>query len=346
MKINKFLEYLYKKELKIKKKIYNGLLRNTAQSRFFNAFWMDSIQQEQTINYYENIPLSIEKAYRNIRQLYKNKIALPFFDLSVCSCCTLKCTQCSQWFPYLENKKIFKADKIIQDLDKLFKYVDIVHNVAVIGGEPLLNPELDKILEYLKDKAAQGKITYIRMVTNGTIMPSKKILEFFKHKPFKLIISHYPLEKIGNIKFIENRNNLLKYIEENNDIRYDMPENHIWEDYGTPTDAYNRTDTELYKIYSTCRFHGCKGLYDGKLYICGRAYAIEQLLKKSLRNDEFIDLSKINNKHDMKKAIKQLYSCDYSNACDYCNDIKSRKPIEPAHQIQPNNNQEAYRNEL
>lgn len=346
MKIKNFIEYLYKKELKIKKKLYNGLLRKSASARFFNAFWIDSIQQEKTINHYEGTPINEEKAYKNIRRLYKNKTALPFFDLSVCSCCTLKCAQCSQWFPYLKKKEIFKADKIIQDLEKLFKYIDIVHNLAVIGGEPLLNPELDKILEYLKVKAQQGRITYIRMVTNGTIMPTEKVLDFFKYKPFKLIISHYPLEKIGNPQFIENRNNLLKYLEDNKNIRYDMPENHLWEDYGTPTNAHNRTKEELYKIYSTCRFHGCKGLYDGKLYICGRAYAIEKLFtENSLRNDEYIDLYKIKNKHDMKKAIKALYACDYSNACDYCNDVDLRKTIEPAYQIKQNNN-EAQTNEL
>lgn len=52
-----------------------------------------------------------------------------------------------------------------------------------------------------------------------------------------------------------------------------------------------------------------------------------------LRNDEVIDLKELKNKRQMKNAISKLYSIDYLNACDYCNDYKSRIEKEPAEQL-------------
>lgn len=332
VRVGKLTEYLYKAEFNIKKCLCSGILKNTKWARYFNSFWLYSAKNEQTISSFRGINLDDERAYFKIKSLFRNKVAMPFFDISMGTSCSLNCKLCSQWFPYLQKKELFNPDEIVDNLKIIFKYVDIVHNVAVIGGEPFLNQGIVKVLAFLDEMHKQGKLTFIRVITNGTTMPSENVLSFFKLPHFELVISHYPLEKIGNEKFIQNREELIKYLE-NNNCNYNMPEIHIWSDHGTPEKPHNRSPKQQKDVFSTCWFHLCRGLYNGKLYGCPRAYALVNMTNIKLRNDEVIDLKELKNKRQMKNAISKLYSIDYLNACDYCNDYKSRIEKEPAEQL-------------
>ena len=330
--MGKLIECLYKAEYNIKKSLCNRILKNTKWARFFNSFWMYGVQNEQAVSSYKGTKPDEKEAYCKIRKLFHNKVAIPFIDISMGTSCSLNCKLCSQWFPYLQKKELFNPDDIINNLKIIFKYVDIVHNVAVIGGEPFLNQGIVKVLAFLDEMHKQGKLTFIRVVTNGTIMPSSDALNFFKLPYFELVISHYPLEEIGNEKFVQNRQELIKYLE-NNNCNYNMPEIHIWSDHGTPEKPHNRSPKQQKDVFSTCWFHLCRGLYDGKIYACGRAYALIRMFNINLRKEEVIDLKEIKSKKQMKNTIKELYSIDYINACDYCNDCESRIDTKPAEQL-------------
>lgn len=323
---------LYKLMKKLAQKPF--FFKNFANIRYFNNFQNYLEEREFTLHkLFFKKELSSDEIRKEVHKSIKNKVVIPFMDLSITNACTLSCRKCSQWFPYLKEKKIFSANKIIKNLDDIFKYVDLIYNMVIIGGEPFLNKEIDKILEYATSLCDKGKIKYLLLVTNGTIFPSEKVLKYFQHPNLYLFISNYPLEKFQNESFLNNRKKLLDYAEKNLCNKYEMPNDFKWFDYGDLKDSYKRNNKELNKCYDACMFKNCSGLYDGVLYKCGRVYTVSKLKNVNLNKDEYIDFSTIKTKNEIKKRLKQFYSVKFSKACDYCSDIDKRLPIEPAEQL-------------
>ena len=215
---NRFYRYIYR--------LYNNLscnekYQNHPSVRYFKNFWIHIIQKdffELKNRYYNaNIEYNEEQLYLQMKYLFKNKIVIPFIDLSVTTKCTLNCRDCSQWIPYIKGKELFSSKKIITDLENLFNYVDYIHMISPLGGEPFLNAELDSILAYLIKKSNEGKIGYIRLVTNGTIFPNKKTLTHFNHPNVSILISDYGM--VFNEDQQQNREQLINYFKINN-LRY------------------------------------------------------------------------------------------------------------------------------
>lgn len=332
----------------IKEKIYYFLIKNlskynffknTSFSRFFKSYWEVSVKNEMHIySIIHKKELKRKDAIRKVIELYKNKISIPHMDLSVGTSCTLNCEKCSQWFPYLHKHELFSANKIINDLNNIFKFVDFIHNIAVIGGEPFLNPDLEIILQYLKECCENGQIRYIRLVTNGTICPSEKVLKYFKDSHFCLIISNYPFEKMNNANFIENRNKLINILENNKEYHYYFPAIQNWEDYGKPIKDMERDKNYLKKDFDNCLFHNCCGLYDSIFYRCPRIFTLKKIKKLEPGMNEYIDFKNVKSKKECKKRLKAFYSIDYLKACNWCLDSSRRKMIEPAIQLIKENN--------
>ena len=57
---------------------------------------------------------------------------------------------------------------ILKSLQALKLCFDYVHEFRIIGGEPLLNKEFGKIIDYISKNFNYG---YIVVYTNGTIIP-------------------------------------------------------------------------------------------------------------------------------------------------------------------------------
>ena len=60
-------------------------------------------------------------------------------------------------------------------MDLFFERIDFVAYFGLIGGEPMLNPCLPKVIEYLEENYHNqfGKISY---ASNGTVTPSEELL--------------------------------------------------------------------------------------------------------------------------------------------------------------------------
>ena len=55
-------------------------------------------------------------------------------DVVVTTFCSLNCKNCSEWIPFLKEKKTFPAETLKQNIDELFRNVDFVQRINVIGG--------------------------------------------------------------------------------------------------------------------------------------------------------------------------------------------------------------------
>ena len=106
--------------------------------------------------------------------------------------CNLNCKGCVHFSP-LAEKSFLKLSEFKKDIKMLKKItegnVEIIH---ILGGEPLLNPNLIKIL---KTARKYFKNSEIKLITNGLLVLSQKELFFKTLFNFKieLSITRYPL---------------------------------------------------------------------------------------------------------------------------------------------------------
>ena len=80
--------------------------------------------------------------------------------IEITNSCNLNCSFCSKSFRDKRNMSILEFETVLKKIDK---YTDFIY--LHLKGEPLLHPDLDKILELLDNYNKKVIIT-----TNGTLL--------------------------------------------------------------------------------------------------------------------------------------------------------------------------------
>lgn len=205
---------------------------------------------------------------REIFQLFQNKVVVPFADFSVGTVCSLKCRDCSQWLPYMKEQRVYPY----KEMKKMFI-----------------------------DLAEQGRIGFIRIVTNGTICPDERVFELLKHTRVYVLISDYG--QVLNAYQKENKKKLLEQLERY-ECKYYRAEKFDWINLGTLADSPEVCLAELEKS---------KGIRP--------------------KEEEMIDFSEISSKEELQKRLESFYSLDSLSSCRYCNPCEDRYHINPAIQL-------------
>lgn len=84
-------------------------------------------------------------------------------DCEVTYHCNLNCKGCSH-FSSLSEKKFADLDTFKSDIKQLRRYVDHIGKICLLGGEPLMNPDLWKFVEATREVFPTD---YIAVITNG-----------------------------------------------------------------------------------------------------------------------------------------------------------------------------------
>lgn len=262
----------------------------------------------------------------NIRlylKVFRNDV-IPSFDLSVGTICTLKCKDCSQWCPYLNDKRWFDINTLKSNMEEMVNKLDYIFSVAVIGGEPLAYPNIVEIVDFL---IGNNKIGNVILVTNGTLYPSDELIKRLKSPKVTLWVSEYV-----TLPMTDNRTKLYNLLEDKS-IKSRIMHNMTWADVGRPSGIReNYTERQLNNSFKTCWLNNCSTLMDGIFYRCPRSYGIDNIYgDDSYSRPETIDFKDIKNKRELKNAIYKFYSLKYVEACKYCNIV--RKDIPAAEQL-------------
>lgn len=223
------------------------------------------------------------------------KTEIPFFDLNVNNMCTLKCKKCDQGIPYLNNKCRYSAKEIIGDMEKLFKHVDYVYQISILGGEPFINKDLAEVIDWC---SSSEKIGSIIVVTNGTIFPGEDILTSLKNKKIILGISWYP------IKDDANRMKLIEYCARHN-IHYHIRKED-WLDFGDFRVPRGYNKQEMKKVFNNCFLNKCVQYNGGVLYRCTKTHLLMDQQIDIPAKWELIDVKAIKSKKEMKRNLKKI----------------------------------------
>lgn len=106
------------------------------------------------------------------------------------SACNLNCRDCLNFNPYIKKPTVYSMQELKASLDLFFQAVDLIYRFQVTGGEPLLYPHLQELLSYI-DENYRAKIMRLETVTNGTILPTDELCEFFAAKDIYVFLDDY-----------------------------------------------------------------------------------------------------------------------------------------------------------
>jgi len=246
---------------------------------------------------------------RKSRKL-KNRIEGLFFrfrklhhlEMIITTKCNLRCKQCSNLIPEIQHKaKDVGFEEFKRDLDLLMSNFDYIYRLQIHGGEPMLHPEIAKIMAYVIQYKAKIGISVI--VTNGTNLPSRELLDVISGHKVAIIASPYSF----NATMLEK----LKAICVENHVLYAQFGERKWFKFDPP----NKEDysvSELRTKYWNCPANGFPACKNGRLYLCARLANILDY------KDNLVDDSVSLNTRSTNNAIKFLMK-DYSINCKYCN---------------------------
>lgn len=129
-------------------------------------------------------------------------------DIHVANHCNMNCEACSHFAPLAYDKWMVTANRFEDNIAMLQSKIENICSIAMLGGEPLLNPELNTLLDIIRKYYPYANIA---LVTNAILLESvsDKIIESIRNNRITVSISLYPplFNKVEDyIAFLREKN--------------------------------------------------------------------------------------------------------------------------------------------
>lgn len=250
------------------------------------------MQQMRTLGFRDGISLFNYSAFFDFYlPLYMwfgwGKVYFHSVGITLTTKCNFNCYGCLAFIPKNKFPTDYNCEMFLDSIDLLFKYVDHVDIFQLSGGETFLYKDQKVIIDYIGEKYRE-RINHLYTTTNGSVMPSKELIESLKKNCVTVIADDYTksVHEYKN-KFSKNLSLLTS-----NGVQVFRNEVENWIDI-TPLDQDDKhlSEDELIRYYGACSQPWIE-LFEGKLYSCNYAnYAMRAKLIDEDSND-YIDLSK------------------------------------------------------
>ena len=232
------------------------------------------------------------------------------FEISLVDHCNLNCQHCNSFSP-IADKEYYNIDKLENDFKRMHELADgRIERISLLGGEPLLHPDLLKILDITGKYF--NKTKNIHIMTNG-IPLEKQSNEFWvscKKNNIKITITKYPI----NLPFekIERTGKEHGVIIEYTDDKHTVKTSNKY----TINMAGNADPMKSFKL--CYKANNCTALDDGKIYPCSTVSRIKYFNKYfnaelKVCDKDCIDIYKVNNLDEILEFL-----CKPVPFCRYC----------------------------
>lgn len=249
---------------------------------------------------------------RLIRDMLVKKTPRPtlFFDVNIVEHCNLNCAHCGSFAPLAEEEYL-DIEQFSKDMEKLSQLTGgEVHHIQILGGEPLLHPNVNG---FCKIARIYFPIGIIRVVTNGILI--KNMNDEFWETCRKYDINIAPTEYPINIDYEE----IQKYIESKG-VKFEKYGSALpWLKIGL-TETGNRN--ENYSFLKCHNANNCCAVRNGKIYACSRIDKIRHLNKYfnkkfNISNRDWLDIYQVESLEEIMDFLAKP-----SPFCRYCNPFK------------------------
>jgi len=236
------------------------------------------------------------------------KVKIDFLELNIAHHCNLNCRRCSHLSP-TASKYFMQPERVLKDLTILGKFCQS-RQIRLLGGEPLLHPELMQIIEGITES---GISEYVTVCTNGMLL--ENMSDLFWRKVDQIKISLYPGYRIAPHRIkrycLRAEKFGVKLI-----LRYINRFRESYSELGT-------TDKKLIqRIFSTCQIThswGCYTVHEGYFYRCSLSLLLPLYLPELQLKNLPKDGLKLEDKPDFAHRLQHFLQSDVPlAACQYC----------------------------
>ncbi len=275
--------------------------------------------------------ISIYSAYKYNELCVANVSFLPS------TACNLNCRYCLNFNPFSIKFYTRELDNLKKDVDLFFDCVDYIMLFHISGGETFLYSHIGELVEYIYSHYG-NRIGKLRMVTNGTVIPSDDVLKHLAKVKVQITVDDYR-EAIpdSDSKF----NAVIRKLEEFH-INYYINKVNQWVDLGPDVmDLSSYTEEQLIKHREQCNQTWLE-LREGKLYSCNyAAYAVVTGKLGDQDEEETYDL-KVYSKGKIRELLEFYLGYTekgYTNFCKHCRGFSEGNThiVKPAEQSQKRN---------
>lgn len=238
------------------------------------------------------------------------------FEFHIVEHCNLKCAGCTHFSPLAKEEFLDPAEfeKDIKRLSNLTR--GNTRFINLLGGEPLLHPQICKLLEMTRNAFPN---TLIRVVTNGlklSDMP-QEFWDCCKKESIVIGITQYPIDVDYQKVIQEMQTKGIKYESFSGD---GYPRDEMWR-LALDETAVNRP---IENFINCPRANACIFVSHGKVFNCATMANIDHYnscfgTKFELCDDDYVDIYSIDN---IQEVFERL--CNPKPFCRFCN-IEKRK---------------------
>lgn len=247
---------------------------------------------------------------RNLFKYFNKKFKTKKLQIWVGQTCTLKCKNCSQLFPYI-NQKLYDINDVIAELKILLNFIE-PESIHIIGGEPFTNKNIDKLIDFVC-KVNPNKPN--KVISNGTIIPQERILESLSRnsESISVTISDYPIvaEKQKKIfEIMQQKGVKVRYVKT---VDY-------WYYMGNNTENEIKGYKTLKRNFKKCWDRSCNTIANGELSLCPRMHNSPMVFKdEKIMYIEHLPIKNVPNNFIGRALVATcLSSKTYRESCRHC----------------------------
>lgn len=300
--------------------LYNTL--NVYERNVFGCFF--DIYRAPQNRVIDSMSASILWMYCKWQRCLKREIYLKYLEVPITTRCSLNCKECNNLIQVYQKPDNFDMRHIVQDIKHVCCVSKKIRMLRILGGEPLLHPDLGFLL---KELAQINNIECIRIVTNGTLLFDQRCISLLENNPkFSVYISNYGERSV-------RYNSLISQLEEKRICYITQNEQKSWKEVCN-CGSRGRSLREKKKVFSLCH-EDCHSLLNGELHICPRSSHGTDLKLIPKKRDDFVSVRKISGKAELRRKLYELLNTTMIEACDYCDmfQINNLQSIPSAEQI-------------
>lgn len=242
----------------------------------------------------------------NFLEPYMTARYLPHIEFRIADQCNLNCKMCTEYCALVKENKFMDIEKFTKDFEQLHKFIDDFAAIRILGGEPLLNPEVG---EYIKICRELYPFSPLHVVTNAILLPkmSDEFFDTVRENNAVICISFYPP--------MESKMPAIRELLEEKQVQYRISD--LMEVF-SKDQVLEKHDHPAQK-FKSCFWARCHNLCDGKIATCYRPFVTKyfnEYYGKNLPEDGAIDLYE---EGLTTEKLKQRLLTPFER-CSYCVD--------------------------
>lgn len=229
---------------------------------------------------------------------------IKYIQIRIVNHCNLNCKYCGSCCNVNEEHKYVDTAKFERDLKRLKHYLPRIESIKVLGGEPLLHPEIVKIMEIIRSYYPDS---YLEIATNGLLLLQLSHATYKKFNELDVVVHISEYDPFYSIK--DEALNVL----DSNGTKY----------YLTPVGKFfinkkRKWSSDIKKSYDICKCRDCLDFSDGMLMRCSIAWGMLKLNRQFGCEFELVEGEDCLNLYDevdvdtfMEKVCKPGHLCGY-----------------------------------